>query len=202
MGRGVRVIENAWIPMADGARLAAKLWLPAGVDTTPAPVVIEYIPYRKRDFRSPRDSQVHGYFARHGYAAVRVDLRGSGDSDGLLRDEYLPRELEDGGSLCFDTPPLEAVLEILGQAVVELELAADRPQAMVAVRLSDIAPDGSVTRVTYGLLNLSHRHGHRRPSLCWCQRIGNGRYTSTWRPTRPASTSSTTMAAGVSRSRR
>ncbi|MBB3142668.1 CocE/NonD family hydrolase [Halomonas organivorans] len=456
----MRIIENAWIPMADGVRLAAKLWLPADVAAMPAPAVLEYIPYRKRDFRSPRDSQVHGYFARHGYAAVRVDLRGSGDSDGVLHDEYLPRELEDGvevirwiaaqpwcngrvgmiglswggfnalqiaalrppaleavisvcssddrytddvhymggclltdnlswasvmlsynacppdpaivgarwremwlarlessepwlktwlahqrrdaywrhgsvcedftaircpvfavsgwadgycntvfrllqhlggprkgligpwghkyphlggpgpsidflgeclrwwdrwlrdldngverepmlrawmqdsvspisddrpgrwvaepgwpgprlkpltfaltrqglaaggagddeeadlsirsplsvglfagkwcsyaestdlptdqrledgGSLCFDTPPLEADLEMLGQAVVELEVAADRPQAMVAVRLSDIAPDGSVTLVTYGLLNLSHRHGHHRP---------------------------------------
>ncbi|TFH87905.1 CocE/NonD family hydrolase [Billgrantia azerbaijanica] len=93
---GVTVIENTWIPMPDGARLAAKLWLPAGAESVPVPAVLEYIPYRKRDARAIRDSQVHGHFARHGYAGVRVDLRGSGDSDGLLHDEYLSQELEDG----------------------------------------------------------------------------------------------------------
>ncbi|XKE46536.1 CocE/NonD family hydrolase [Halomonas organivorans] len=93
---GVRIIENAWIPMPDGARLAAKLWLPADAEASPVPAVLEYIPYRKRDCRAIRDSQVHGYFARHGYAGVRVDLRGSGDSDGVLHDEYLAQELEDG----------------------------------------------------------------------------------------------------------
>ena len=35
------------------------------------------------------------YFAGHGYAAVRVDMRGSGDSDGLLADEYLAQEHDD-----------------------------------------------------------------------------------------------------------
>ena len=93
---GVTVIENVWIPMPDGARLAAKLWLPAGAESTSVPAVLEYIPYRKRDVRAIRDSQIHGYFARHGYAGVRVDLRGSGDSDGVLHDEYLSQELEDG----------------------------------------------------------------------------------------------------------
>jgi hypothetical protein len=71
---------------------------------------------------------------------------------------------EDGGSLTFDTAPLTETLEILGAPVVELELAADRPVAQVAVRLSDRAPDGKATRVTYGVLNLCHRHGHDRPA--------------------------------------
>ncbi len=39
---------------------------------------------------------MHAYFAGHGYAAVRVDLRGSDDSEGVLTDEYLPQELDDG----------------------------------------------------------------------------------------------------------
>lgn len=38
-----------------------------------------------------------------------------------------------------------------------------KPVAMVAVRLSDVAPDGRATRVTYGLLNLTHRDGHDEP---------------------------------------
>ncbi|MBB3189867.1 CocE/NonD family hydrolase [Halomonas cerina] len=94
--KAVTVIENVWIPMPDGCYLAAKLWLPEGAEEAPVPAILEYIPYRKRDFRSGRDSQVHGFFARHGYACVRVDLRGSGDSDGVLYDEYLPQELDDG----------------------------------------------------------------------------------------------------------
>jgi len=47
--------------------------------------------------------------------------------------------------------------------VVELELSADKPVAMVAVRLSDVAPDDAATRVTYGLLNLTHRNSHEHP---------------------------------------
>ncbi len=34
---------------------------------------------------------------------------------------------------------------------------------MVAVRLSDVAPDDKATRVTYGLLNLTHRDSHETP---------------------------------------
>jgi putative CocE/NonD family hydrolase len=91
----VRVIENCWIPMADGCRLAARIWLPADAETTPVPAILEYIPYRKRDFTRARDEPMHHYFAGYGYAAVRVDLRGSGDSDGLLLDEYLKQEHDD-----------------------------------------------------------------------------------------------------------
>ncbi len=90
------VIENVWIELSDGCRLAAKLWLPPGAEHEAVPAVLEYIPYRKRDSKAVRDSAIHGYFAAHGYAAVRVDLRGSGDSEGILRDEYLQQELEDG----------------------------------------------------------------------------------------------------------
>ncbi len=93
--REVRVIENVWIPMADGARLAARIWLPSDAERQPVPVILEYMPYRKRDFTRLRDEPLHRYFAGHGYACVRLDLRGSGDSDGLLLDEYLQQELDD-----------------------------------------------------------------------------------------------------------
>ena len=39
---------------------------------------------------------MHGAFARAGYACVRVDIRGNGDSDGLMEDEYTRSELNDG----------------------------------------------------------------------------------------------------------
>ena len=81
--------------MSDGCRLAARIWLPVDAETTAVPAILEYIPYRKRDFTRARDEPMHHYFAGHGYASVRVDLRGSGDSDGLLLDEYLKQEHDD-----------------------------------------------------------------------------------------------------------
>lgn len=71
---------------------------------------------------------------------------------------------EDALAQCFTSAPLDARLEILGNPVVELELASDRPQALVAVRLTDVAPDGSSLLVSRGLLNLSHRDSHETVS--------------------------------------
>ena len=92
----INVLENVWIPMQDGTHLAAKIWLPEDAERNPVPAILEYIPYRKRDFKAFRDNEIHGHFAENGYAGVRVDLRGSGDSEGILRDEYLQQELDDG----------------------------------------------------------------------------------------------------------
>jgi putative CocE/NonD family hydrolase len=94
--RAVRVVENVFIPMADGARLAARLWLPEDAQENPVPAIFEYLPYRKRDMTRYRDDPNHSYLAGHGYAVIRVDMRGSGDSDDVLRDEYLQQELDDG----------------------------------------------------------------------------------------------------------
>src|ERR1700746_231648 len=92
----VTVTEHLFIHLGDGTLLAARLWLPEGAEAGPVPAVLEYIPYRKRDGTRGRDEPVHHYFAMHGYAALRVDLRGSGESDGLLEDEYTAQELADG----------------------------------------------------------------------------------------------------------
>lgn len=92
----VTEIENQWIPMSDGTRLAARIWMPKNAEREPVPAIVEYLPYRKRDFTAYRDSINHPYFAGHGYACIRVDLRGSGESDGVLTDEYLHTEWRDG----------------------------------------------------------------------------------------------------------
>ncbi|MEA2778907.1 MAG: uncharacterized protein QOK29_451, partial [Rhodospirillaceae bacterium] len=76
----------------------------------------------------------------------------------------LDQRLDDAGSLVFDMPPLTEALTIVGAPVVTLELASDKPQAFVAVRLSDVAPDGAATRVSYGVLNLTHRDSHAEPT--------------------------------------
>jgi putative CocE/NonD family hydrolase len=93
--QNVDVTEHFWITLKDGCRLAARLWLPDSAKSKPVPAVLEYIPYRKRDGTRARDEPMHSYFAGHGYAALRVDMRGSGESDGLLWDEYLKQEQDD-----------------------------------------------------------------------------------------------------------
>ncbi len=94
----VTMIENSFIPMPDGVKLAVQLWLPADSNRRPAPVVVEYIPYRKRD-------RYRGYglywgktLAQYGIGYARLETRGSGDSTGLLEDEYLPIEHQDAAT--------------------------------------------------------------------------------------------------------
>ncbi|MCH9852805.1 MAG: CocE/NonD family hydrolase [Alphaproteobacteria bacterium] len=90
----VQTIENEWIPVSGGRKLAAKIWLPDGHKASPA--ILEYLPYRKRDGTAPRDETTHKVFASDGYACVRVDIAGTGDSEGLFDDEYSEQELSDG----------------------------------------------------------------------------------------------------------
>ena len=92
-------IEHSWIPMADGVRLGARLWLPDCAPDQPVPAILEYIPYRKDDYSAVRDSTTIAWFAGQGYACVRVDMRGSGSSDGVMIDEYSDQEIEDGVSV-------------------------------------------------------------------------------------------------------
>jgi len=93
--RAVREIENQWIELADGTRLGARIWLPEDALTRKVPAILEYIPYRKRDGTVVRDALTHPYFAGHGYACLRVDMRGNGESDGVMLDEYAPQEQDD-----------------------------------------------------------------------------------------------------------
>ena len=92
----VKAIENTWIPMPDGVRLAARIWMPEDAEQFPVPALLEFIPYRKRDDERLKAESIHAYFAGHGYVSLRVDLRGSGDSEGVLEDEYLKQEQDDG----------------------------------------------------------------------------------------------------------
>lgn len=91
----IQTIENTWIPLKDGTQLAARIWLPEDAEQNPVPALLEYLPYRKNDMTAWRDSIRHPYLAGHGYACIRVDMRGNGDSDGLILDEYTQQELDD-----------------------------------------------------------------------------------------------------------
>jgi len=83
------------IVMPDGCRLSARIWMPENANSQPVPAILEHLPYRKRDGTIQRDEITHPYFAARGYACVRVDMRGNGESQGLMDDEYLPQELQD-----------------------------------------------------------------------------------------------------------
>ncbi len=83
------------ITLGDGCRLSARVWRPVNADDDPVPVILEYLPYRKRDGTCARDALTHPWFAMRGYACVRVDMRGNGDSQGLMQDEYTPLEQAD-----------------------------------------------------------------------------------------------------------
>ncbi len=91
------IIEEAdfAIPMSDGCTLSARMWIPKDSVKTPVPVILEHIPYRKRDGTVARDELTHPWFAGHGYACIRTDMRGNGESEGLMEDEYTSQELRD-----------------------------------------------------------------------------------------------------------
>ncbi|WP_120495477.1 CocE/NonD family hydrolase [Kiloniella sp. EL199] len=98
---GFCVWENIWIPLKDGRQLSARIWMPdlveveeGGIKSVPA--IFEYLPYRKRDGTAQRDESTYPVFAKAGYAGIRVDISGTGESDGVFDDEYSPRELADG----------------------------------------------------------------------------------------------------------
>ncbi|MEN8653971.1 CocE/NonD family hydrolase [Streptomyces sp. 21So2-11] len=86
--------EDVRIPLPDGTRLYARIWRP--VTEEPVPALLEYLPYRLSDWTAPRDAQRHPWYAGHGYASVRVDVRGHGNSEGMPGDEYDATELADG----------------------------------------------------------------------------------------------------------
>ncbi len=93
--REIEDLPDLGITLSDGCRLSARVWRPTDAMDQPVPVILEYLPYRKRDSTVPRDSLTHPWMAKRGYACVRVDMRGNGDSDGLMADEYTQQELDD-----------------------------------------------------------------------------------------------------------
>jgi len=135
----VRVIRHEWIPMSDGCRLASRIWLPENAGQAPVPAIFEYVPYRKNDGLVLRDAPIHHYFAGHGYASVRVDMRGTGDSDGILEDEYLPLEQEDGVEVIrwlAAQPWCTGKVGIIGKSwggFNGLQIAAHHPPELAAV---------------------------------------------------------------------
>ncbi|KUJ76999.1 peptidase S15 [Ruegeria marisrubri] len=93
--RDIEELPDLGIVMPDGCRLSARVWRPVDAHDDPVPAILEYLPYRKRDGTTARDALTHPWFAKRGYACIRVDMRGNGDSEGLMADEYTQQELDD-----------------------------------------------------------------------------------------------------------
>ena len=132
-----RITANLWAPLPDGRRLAAKPWLPP--KPGPAPTILEYLPYRKRDGTAPRDATTHPVFAAAGYACIRVDIAGTGDSDGTFDDEYSEQELSDGEAVIAWIAAQDWCDGNIGMIGISwggfngLQLAYRRPPALKAV---------------------------------------------------------------------
>ncbi|MEO0622597.1 MAG: CocE/NonD family hydrolase [Pseudomonadota bacterium] len=129
--------EHLWIEMPDGVRLAARLWLPEGAG--PVPAILEYIPYRKADMVRPRDERNHPFFAAHGYACIRVDMRGSGDSEGHMPDMYCQHELDDARHVIdwlAEQPWCNGRVGMFGTSwggTASLQASVDAPEALKAI---------------------------------------------------------------------
>ena len=95
--RKIRVIENTWIEMPDGVKLAARIILPEDAETKPVGAILDYHGYTKR--RGPRrgDDRTAAWLVPRGFALVRVDVRGTGESGGIIVNEYdLPEQADAG----------------------------------------------------------------------------------------------------------
>jgi uncharacterized protein len=143
----LREDRHVWIPMSDGIRLAARIWRPEGAEERPVPAILEYIPYRQRDLSSQRDSIHHPYMAGHGYVCARVDLRGTGESEGLLLDEYTDQEHRDAEEVLawLAAQPWcdgrTAMMGISWGGFNSLQVAARRPPSLRAVVAASFTDD-------------------------------------------------------------
>lgn len=133
----VECTETDTILLSDGTHIAFTSWRP--VTQEKVPVVVEMVPYRRRDGTVERDMEIHPWLAGHGIACVRIDLRGAGDSQGLLEDEYLPREQEDACEIIAHLAAQPWCNGNVGMTGISwggfnaLQVAARRPPALKAI---------------------------------------------------------------------
>lgn len=204
--RAIHRLDPVWIPLKDGTRLAARIWRPTDAESSPVPAILEYIPYRRRDFTAQRDALTHPYVAGHGYACVRVDQRGSGDSDGVLTDEYLPLEQDDAVEVIAwlaSQPWCTGAVGMMGNSwggFNALQVAARRPPALRAIITSCSTDDRYADDIHYmgGCLltdnlrwaSTMFAHNSRPPDPAvvgarwremWLERLrGSGLWVDTW----------------------
>ncbi|GAB5468354.1 MAG: CocE/NonD family hydrolase [Rhodospirillales bacterium] len=133
------------ISLTDGTRLSAQMWRRENAEAQPA--ILEIHPYPLRYATAERDEIAHGFFAAQGYTAIRVDTRGSGDSEGLLSDEYGPQERSDAAEVIAwiaQQPWCSGAVGLYGLSwggFVGLQMAAAAPQSLKAVAVAGATDD-------------------------------------------------------------
>jgi putative CocE/NonD family hydrolase len=190
-----KVVEfpDMGIVMPDGCRLSARVWMPEDAEANPVPVLLEHLPYRKRDGTTARDSRTHPYFAGHGYACVRVDMRGNGDSEGLMEDEYTEQELQDACDViawaaaqpwCSGTA---GMMGISWGGFNALQVAAKQPDALKAIITLCSTDDRYADDIHYkGGLLLNENMGWGATMLSYSSRppdpaiVGDSKWRDMW----------------------
>jgi putative CocE/NonD family hydrolase len=130
-------LDPGVITISDGTRIAYTLWRP--LTNRKVPVVVEMVPYRRRDGTVARDMEMAPWYAGHGIAYARIDIRGSGDSEGDLADEYTPREQEDACEIIASLAAEPWCNGNVGMTGISwggfnsLQVAARRPPALKAI---------------------------------------------------------------------
>lgn len=138
------------IPTRDGLQLSANLFLPDGAAadrvTARVPVILNMDPYRKDDWQAGWDLSLGTYLAERGYAYCRLDVRGTGSSQGVATDEYAEAETLDGHDAVewlASQPWSSGAVGMWGLSYggfTSIQVAATRPphlRAIVAVQATD-----------------------------------------------------------------
>jgi uncharacterized protein len=155
-------VAAARIPMRDGTALAATLYLPANMGSG-VPALLEYLPYRKDDAMAVRDYGLYAYMTRHGYAGARVDIRGTGASDGdRPGSEYSEQEQQDAEDVIAWLAGQPWCTGAVGMWGISwggfnaIQIAMRRPPALKAIIAVDASDDLFHDDVHYidGLLHL------------------------------------------------
>ncbi|MDQ0986263.1 CocE/NonD family hydrolase [Streptomyces sp. V2I9] len=144
--------EDVYIPLPDGTRLYARIWRP--LTDEPVPALLEYLPHRLSDGTAPRDRQRHPWYAGHGYASVRVDVRGHGNSEGLPGDAYGAQGLGDGAAVVHWLAQQEWCSGRVGMFGISWG-------GSIALRIAALAPEPLKAIVT--VCAADDRHGEDAP---------------------------------------
>ncbi len=142
-------VEKRWFVMPDGVRLAATLFVPRPRSKGETfPVLLEYLPYRKDDTFYIVDYPCFSYIAQLGFIGVKVDIRGTGASDGEIPErEYSDQEMQDGEEVIRQLSAMPNSNGNVGMFGVSwsgfnsLQMAMRRPPALKAIHAVHASDD-------------------------------------------------------------
>jgi hypothetical protein len=155
-------LQDAAKPATHYAERAGR-WITEPAWPSPNVTAMHFHPGAGGELTPVADDAPPGMLAHR--SPLRVGMQGAGKWCGYAQpgDQPGDQRADDAMSLCFETAPLDAALDIAGAASLDAEVEVDRPAAQLVARLVDVHPDGRSTRVAYGALNLAHRDSHENP---------------------------------------